>query len=204
MIVVLMGVSGCGKTAVGQALAAELGWPFFDADDFHPPANVAKMAAGTPLTDDDRWPWLDRLAAKMAAINAIRRQRRARVLRAEAGVPRPARRRGRRPLRPPQGRSRHDRRAARGAGAPLHAGDAAREPVRDAGRAARTRSSSTSATRFPRRSRRSAPRWIATAARRGSGFSRTGFRCRSGFSRTVREDQQEPPEGGPTTRTRAA
>ena len=70
MIVVVMGVSGCGKTAVGQALAADLGWPFFDGDDFHPEANVAKMAAGTPLTDADRWPWLDRLAAEMAAINA--------------------------------------------------------------------------------------------------------------------------------------
>ena len=70
MIVVVMGVSGCGKTAVGQALAADLGWPFFDGDDFHPEANVAKMAAGTPLTDADRWPWLDRLATEMAAINA--------------------------------------------------------------------------------------------------------------------------------------
>ncbi len=70
VIVVLMGVSGCGKTAVGQALAADLGWPFFDGDDFHPEANVAKMAAGTPLVDADRWPWLDRLAAEMAAINA--------------------------------------------------------------------------------------------------------------------------------------
>jgi gluconokinase len=70
VIVVLMGVSGCGKTAVGRALAADLGWPFFDADDFHPEANVAKMAAGTPLTDADRWPWLDRLAAEMTAINA--------------------------------------------------------------------------------------------------------------------------------------
>ena len=69
MIVVLMGVSGCGKTAIGQALAADLGWPFFDGDDFHPPANVARMAAGTPLTDADRWPWLDRLAAEMAAVN---------------------------------------------------------------------------------------------------------------------------------------
>ena len=69
MIVVLVGVSGCGKTAVGQALAADLGWPFFDGDDFHPEANVAKMAAGTPLTDADRWPWLDRLAAEMAAVN---------------------------------------------------------------------------------------------------------------------------------------
>jgi len=69
MIVVLMGVSGCGKTAIGQALAADLGWSFFDGDDFHPPANVARMAAGTPLTDADRWPWLDRLAAEMAAVN---------------------------------------------------------------------------------------------------------------------------------------
>ena len=69
MIVVLMGVCGSGKTVVGQALAADLGWPFFDGDDFHPLANVAKMAAGTPLTDTDRWPWLDRLAAEMAAVN---------------------------------------------------------------------------------------------------------------------------------------
>jgi gluconokinase len=65
MIVVLMGVCGCGKTTVGRALAESLGWPFHDADDFHPPANVAKMASGTPLTDDDRWPWLDRLVDEM-------------------------------------------------------------------------------------------------------------------------------------------
>lgn len=69
MIVVLMGVCGSGKTAVGEALAADLGWPFFDGDDFHPPVNVAKMASGTPLVDADRWPWLDRLASDMAAIN---------------------------------------------------------------------------------------------------------------------------------------
>ncbi len=69
MIVVVMGVSGSGKSVVGQALASDLGWPFFDADDFHPPENVAKMAAGTPLTDADRWPWLDRLAADMRAID---------------------------------------------------------------------------------------------------------------------------------------
>ena len=68
MIVVVMGVSGSGKTVVGQALAKELGWPFFDADNFHPKENVAKMAAGTPLTDADRWPWLDRLAAEMKAL----------------------------------------------------------------------------------------------------------------------------------------
>ncbi len=67
MIVVLMGVCGCGKTTVGRAVADVLGWRFFDADDFHPPASVAKMAAGTPLTDDDRWPWLDRLRDTLAA-----------------------------------------------------------------------------------------------------------------------------------------
>ena len=70
MIVVVMGVSGCGKSTVGEALAGSLGWRFLDADDFHPPANVAKMAAGTPLVDEDRWPWLDRLAGEMRAINA--------------------------------------------------------------------------------------------------------------------------------------
>jgi carbohydrate kinase (thermoresistant glucokinase family) len=61
MIVIVMGVSGSGKSTVGAALARALGWPYLDADDFHPPQNVAKMAAGTPLTDDDRWPWLDRI-----------------------------------------------------------------------------------------------------------------------------------------------
>jgi gluconokinase len=53
-----MGVSGSGKTTVGALLAGRLHWPYAEADDFHPPANVAKMAAGNPLTDDDRWPWL--------------------------------------------------------------------------------------------------------------------------------------------------
>ena len=70
MIVVVMGVSGSGKSVVGQALANDLGWAFFDADDFHPPENVAKMAAGLPLTDDDRWPWLDRLAGEMGEIDS--------------------------------------------------------------------------------------------------------------------------------------
>lgn len=68
MIVVVMGVTGCGKTTVGAALAQRMGWRFLDADDFHPSANVAKMAAGTPLADEDRWPWLDRLAAELRAI----------------------------------------------------------------------------------------------------------------------------------------
>ncbi len=58
MIVVLMGVSGSGKTTVGRVLAESLGWRFLDADDYHPPENVAKMHAGIPLTDADRRPWL--------------------------------------------------------------------------------------------------------------------------------------------------
>ena len=53
-----MGVSGSGKTTLGKALAQRLGWDFFDADDFHPPANIVKMAAGIPLSDSDRAPWL--------------------------------------------------------------------------------------------------------------------------------------------------
>lgn len=55
---IVMGVSGCGKSSVGQSLAQSLGWDFYDADDFHPPANVAKMAGGIPLDDSDRAPWL--------------------------------------------------------------------------------------------------------------------------------------------------
>jgi gluconokinase len=58
MVIVFMGVAGSGKTTVGRALATALGWSFRDADDFHPPANVAKMSAGRPLTDADRAPWL--------------------------------------------------------------------------------------------------------------------------------------------------
>ena len=70
MILVVMGVSGSGKSTVGEALANALNWPFLDADDFHPQANVDKMARGEPLTDDDRWPWLDRIATELAAILA--------------------------------------------------------------------------------------------------------------------------------------
>ena len=62
-----MGVSGCGKSTIGQPLAARLGYPFLDADEFHPPGNVAKMAAGTPLTDADRQPWLEQLNGKLRA-----------------------------------------------------------------------------------------------------------------------------------------
>jgi len=64
-ILVLMGVSGCGKTTIGAALAERLGWEFLEGDALHPPANVAKMAAGTPLQDEDRWPWLRAIAARI-------------------------------------------------------------------------------------------------------------------------------------------
>jgi gluconokinase len=65
MIVVIMGVSGSGKSTLGALLADRLGVPFLDADEYHPPENVAKMAAGMPLTDADRQPWLARLNAEM-------------------------------------------------------------------------------------------------------------------------------------------
>jgi gluconokinase len=61
--VVIMGVAGTGKTTVMRALADRLGWPTAESDDFHPPSNVAKMAAGHPLDDSDRWPWLASIAA---------------------------------------------------------------------------------------------------------------------------------------------
>jgi gluconokinase len=59
---VVMGVSGSGKSTIADRLAARLGWRYEDGDKFHPPANVAKMSAGHPLTDDDRWPWLQAIA----------------------------------------------------------------------------------------------------------------------------------------------
>jgi carbohydrate kinase (thermoresistant glucokinase family) len=63
--IVVMGVSGVGKTTVAEVLARRLGWGFIDGDAFHPPSNVAKMRSGTPLTDEDRWPWFERLGAEI-------------------------------------------------------------------------------------------------------------------------------------------
>jgi gluconokinase len=91
MIVLVAGVSGSGKTTVGMLLAARLGWPFADGDSFHPAANVAKMRAGQPLTDADRWPWLaaigawmdERIAAGQSAVlacSALRHSYRAALL----------------------------------------------------------------------------------------------------------------------------
>ena len=82
-----MGVAGSGKTVVGEALAERLGWPLLEADDFHPQANVNKMASGQPLDDDDRWPWLDGIGAAIrradggviATCSALRRVYRERL-----------------------------------------------------------------------------------------------------------------------------
>ncbi|MEI2776254.1 MAG: gluconokinase [Tetrasphaera sp.] len=95
--VVVMGVSGCGKSTLGAALATELGAEFGEADLFHPKANVDKMAAGHPLTDEDRWPWLDLLVDWMnkqraaghhtvVSCSALRKVYRDRLRRAGGGV----------------------------------------------------------------------------------------------------------------------
>ena len=93
--VVVMGVSGCGKTSVAEGLAAALGAGFLEGDQLHPQANIDKMSKGIPLTDADRWPWLDRIGAELRAVtgagapivascSALKRAYRDR-LRAEAG-----------------------------------------------------------------------------------------------------------------------
>ncbi|MEZ5754332.1 MAG: gluconokinase [Paracoccaceae bacterium] len=91
--ILIMGVSGCGKSSVGAALAQSLGIVYRDGDDLHPPANVEKMRAAIPLTDDDRWPWLDRVAAVLrdeapviVGCSALRRVYRDRI-RGGAGGP---------------------------------------------------------------------------------------------------------------------
>lgn len=88
-----MGVSGCGKTSIGKLLAKELGLDFKDADDLHPQANKEKMAAGIPLNDDDRWPWLDLVGLTLAmpggavvACSALKRSYRDRILEAASGA----------------------------------------------------------------------------------------------------------------------
>jgi gluconokinase len=89
---VLMGVSGCGKSSVGAALAPALGARYLDGDDLHPDTNIAKMAKGEALTDADRWPWLDLVGAELAPPNmilgcsALKRAYRARITQA-AGAP---------------------------------------------------------------------------------------------------------------------
>ena len=67
---IVMGVSGAGKSTVGEAVAARLGWRYEDGDTFHPASNVAKMRAGQPLTDEDRWPWLRAIGAEIDRVCA--------------------------------------------------------------------------------------------------------------------------------------
>jgi gluconokinase len=69
-IVIIMGVSGSGKTTVAAGLARGEGWTLLEGDSFHPAANIAKMEAGTPLTDEDRWPWLRAIAAREDELRA--------------------------------------------------------------------------------------------------------------------------------------
>jgi len=73
MVVIIMGVAGSGKSTIGLRLAGELGWAFCEGDELHPPENVAKMARGEPLTDDDRGPWLAQVRARIAGALAAGR-----------------------------------------------------------------------------------------------------------------------------------
>ncbi|WP_327313983.1 gluconokinase [Streptomyces sp. NBC_01235] len=94
-VVVVMGVAGTGKTTIGPLLAARMGVPYAEGDDFHPQANIAKMSAGTPLDDDDRWPWLDAVGAwadgraglgGVVSCSALKRSYRDRLRAAAPGV----------------------------------------------------------------------------------------------------------------------
>lgn len=91
--IILMGVAGCGKSSVGEAISARTGIAYRDGDDLHPAANVEKMRAGIPLTDEDRWPWLDQVGRELAdkapliiGCSALKRVYRDRI-RALAGGP---------------------------------------------------------------------------------------------------------------------
>lgn len=70
MVVIVMGPAGAGKSTVGRTLAADLGWTFVDADDLHAPASIEKMRSGVGLTDDERWPWLRRVKARVDELRA--------------------------------------------------------------------------------------------------------------------------------------
>lgn len=69
--IIVMGVSGCGKSTVARGLVRAIGGRFFDGDDFHPAANIAKMSRGTALTDNDRWPWLTLVGAELGRGDGI-------------------------------------------------------------------------------------------------------------------------------------
>ena len=94
-VLVIMGVSGSGKSTVAGILAGQLGWDLEEGDDLHPAANVAKMHAGTPLTDEDRWPWLDTVSPTGSPTTPAPGSRHHHLLRAQADLPRPDARRQR-------------------------------------------------------------------------------------------------------------
>jgi len=73
MVILLMGTTGAGKTTVGRLLAAQLDWTFLDADDFHPQANIEKMKHGIPLTDAERFPWLEKIHTELVRLSAAGR-----------------------------------------------------------------------------------------------------------------------------------
>ena len=129
--IVVMGVSGSGKSTVGAALAQRLRVPFADADDFHPPANIAKMTAGEALDDDDRYPWLEAIGQWLAdrsddggvmSCSALKRKYRDQL---RQSLPRHR-------LRPPQWHPRGHRQASGQSPWTFHARLAAGFPVRDA------------------------------------------------------------------------
>ncbi len=158
-VAVVMGVSGSGKTTVADGVARRNGWRLVEGDKLHPPANVAKMKSGTPLTDADRWPWLRAIAREIDAIRA----------RGESAVvASSALKRAYRDIligdRPDvvlvylEGLEGSDRRAHGGTQEPFHAAGAAGQPVRHAGRAWQT-TNIRSWSRSSRRRMRSSMRW---------------------------------------------
>lgn len=97
MVILLMGVSGSGKTTIGKKLAERLGWRFYEGDQFHPPENIVKMSAGIPLTDEDRLPWLNTIhnliqtqlqngQSAVIACSALKKSYRERLLKGNPGV----------------------------------------------------------------------------------------------------------------------